>query len=530
MSAKMGHEDSVQNVKRAFKSGFATKEQYAEALRGYQDAMDEMNSHDRDEAKALLDNAISFGIVGALRLRKVIGLVRARTHGPQRSVARFVLPPPPAGRWPGGGPESPRGVSHPPRGRTPPPTRSGPGRVPVPRCLRPPPVRARPPPLRDGIDESVDFMDITVSIAGDRLRTTLYEKPMALYLYIPPHSAHPPGILTGHVYGEVLRIHRICMDEDDRANRVKTCYDRLISRGHTPSALLPLFKKALANARKFLTTSTEERMARKQAKKEETKRQLYLHVEHHPQGPTSSEIQKLFNNTFLNPPGKPFNQIGRYGELPVDKLIVCHHRPPNLENLLSYRKICKRKGPPISSFLENEHSTTHFSPSGNLHRAPSFPGGAGGDATVVVESRWTSIGVSNTAVSRVHPRPRGPPGELRDLLPARTSAALRKRFSFVASLSRGPPSRPVVAPPSRTIDLVHHDKHDSAMRRPAELHRDRERGRRGGEDAPPLPGERPGPAPLPENDAEQQDRPRAKPQKKRTTVAGRTAGLVRLAP
>ena len=205
------------------------------------------------------------------------------------------------------------------------------------------------------LSESVDFMDITVSIAGDRLRTTLYEKPMALYLYIPPHSAHPPGILTGHVYGEVLRIHRICMDEDDRANRVKTCYDRLISRGHTRSTLLPLFKKALTNARKFLTTSKEERLARKQAKHEETKRQLYFHVEYHPQGPTSSEVQKLFNDTILDPPGKkPFQQIGRYGELPVDKLTVCHHRPRNLENLLSYRKISKLKGPPVSSFLENE--------------------------------------------------------------------------------------------------------------------------------------------------------------------------------
>ncbi|EJK46376.1 hypothetical protein THAOC_34955 [Thalassiosira oceanica] len=128
------------------------------------------------------------------------------------------------------------------------------------------------------------------------------------------------------------------MDEDDRANRVKTCYDRLISRGHTPSTLLPLFKRALTNARKFLTTSTEdeERMARKRAKQEEAKRQLYLHVEYHPQGPKSSEVQKLFNNTFLNPPGKkPFNQIGRYGELPIDKLIAVetHHEhqwPPHL--------------------------------------------------------------------------------------------------------------------------------------------------------------------------------------------------------
>ena len=150
-------------------------------------------------------------------------------------------------------------------------------------------------------------MDITVSIAGDGLHTTLYEKPLALYLYIPPHSAHPPGILTGHVYGEVLRIHRICKDEDDRANRVRTCYDRLLLRGHTSSTLLPLFKKALANARKFLTTSVEERMARKQAKQEEAKRQLYFHVNYHPQGPTGSDVQTLFNDTFLNPPEKkPF--------------------------------------------------------------------------------------------------------------------------------------------------------------------------------------------------------------------------------
>ena len=205
------------------------------------------------------------------------------------------------------------------------------------------------------LDTTVDFMDTTVSIAGDRLHTTLYEKPLALYLYIPPHSARPPRILTGHVYGEVLQIQRICNDKDNRANRVRTCYDRLLSRGHTSSTLLPLFKKALANARKFLTTSEEERMARKQAKQEEAKRQLYFHVNYHPQGPTGSDVQTLFNDTFLNPPGKkPFKQIGKYGELPVDKLIVCHHRPLNLENTLSYRKICKRKGPPVSSFLENE--------------------------------------------------------------------------------------------------------------------------------------------------------------------------------
>ena len=51
ISAKMGHKDSVETIKKMFMSGAATKGQYTEALKGYQDALEEMKSHDRDEAK-----------------------------------------------------------------------------------------------------------------------------------------------------------------------------------------------------------------------------------------------------------------------------------------------------------------------------------------------------------------------------------------------------------------------------------------------------------------------------------------------
>ena len=53
ISAKMGLEISVENIKKLLLRGIATKEQYAEALKGYQDAVGEMKSHDRDEANAL---------------------------------------------------------------------------------------------------------------------------------------------------------------------------------------------------------------------------------------------------------------------------------------------------------------------------------------------------------------------------------------------------------------------------------------------------------------------------------------------
>ncbi|EJK43963.1 hypothetical protein THAOC_37543 [Thalassiosira oceanica] len=53
ISARMGHKDSLENLKKFFKAGLATKQQYADALKGYQQAVEETKSHDRDEAKRL---------------------------------------------------------------------------------------------------------------------------------------------------------------------------------------------------------------------------------------------------------------------------------------------------------------------------------------------------------------------------------------------------------------------------------------------------------------------------------------------
>ena len=53
ISAKMGDEDSLGTIKRAFMDGIASKEQYAEALRGYQQAVEEIKSNDRVEATRL---------------------------------------------------------------------------------------------------------------------------------------------------------------------------------------------------------------------------------------------------------------------------------------------------------------------------------------------------------------------------------------------------------------------------------------------------------------------------------------------
>jgi hypothetical protein len=53
-------------------------------------------------------------------------------------------------------------------------------------------------------------MDLKLTIHSSKIHSTLYKKKQNLYLYIPPHLAHPKGMLNGLIFGITLRIHRLC--------------------------------------------------------------------------------------------------------------------------------------------------------------------------------------------------------------------------------------------------------------------------------------------------------------------------------
>ena len=64
------------------------------------------------------------------------------------------------------------------------------------------------------LNNQVEFMDINISFNNGQLSTNLYEKPLALHLYIPPHSCHPPVCFKGLLTGMVLRIYRLCSHKE----------------------------------------------------------------------------------------------------------------------------------------------------------------------------------------------------------------------------------------------------------------------------------------------------------------------------
>ena len=69
--------------------------------------------------------------------------------------------------------------------------------------------------------DKMDFMDLTFSIQKGQISTSLFEKPLTLHLYMPPHSTHPPGLLPGIVHSTLFRIFTLCSDPNDQILRTK---------------------------------------------------------------------------------------------------------------------------------------------------------------------------------------------------------------------------------------------------------------------------------------------------------------------
>ena len=152
--------------------------------------------------------------------------------------------------------------------------------------------------------KKVVFMDMTIELVDGKLETSLYAKPMNLYLYIPPHSCHAPGVLSGLISGNVLRIYQLCSRQKDIDNELRLFMHRILDRGYQLNHITPLFAHAMENAKRYLSRSPEYRLYLKNKKAKEAKRQVFYHLPYHPNNPSSAEIQRLWRDHVFAPLGK----------------------------------------------------------------------------------------------------------------------------------------------------------------------------------------------------------------------------------
>jgi hypothetical protein len=197
--------------------------------------------------------------------------------------------------------------------------------------------------------KQVDYLDLTISINNTgRITTTLFEKVHNLYLYLPPHSNHPKGMLRGLIFGSLFRIHRLTSEPEMKAEHINNFYRRLLARGHNKKYVLEAITEANRRYQNPTLLSTKKQT-------DDDENRIYFHISYHPMDPTSNIIQTIFRQELLHPRGlTPLQKLLNHkkAEIGINRLIVAYHRPPNLGNLLSPRLMQAEQGPTVSSYLD----------------------------------------------------------------------------------------------------------------------------------------------------------------------------------
>ena len=213
----------------------------------------------------------------------------------------------------------------------------------------------------------VTFMDLNIELSHGKLHTSLYAKPLALHLYIPPSSCHAPGIATGLIFGHFFRVFLLCSHESDIEHEIYLFFNRLLDRGYSLSTLLPIFLNAELKARHAREKQLRELLLQNPHNQRTPQRQsiidsptpnaqlsrgttnmegidngVFFHLKYHPANPPASTIQRMWRRHVLTPHrATPLYHLRNKDGCRVNirKLTIAYSRAPNLGNLLSCRKL-----------------------------------------------------------------------------------------------------------------------------------------------------------------------------------------------
>jgi hypothetical protein len=184
------------------------------------------------------------------------------------------------------------------------------------------------------LTNEIIFMDLTIRIDPTTRHLTFetFQKTMNLYLYIPPNSAHPEGLLRGLIFG---RMRAYWIQNTDKKNFVRMARllcQRLMARGYSKLLLMPLFTEA---AKRVSHESNNEPALGIVPKKEE--KPIFFHLPFHPRGIHRTTIRKTFNATLKK-------------LLPTRPLTVAVSRPKSLGD-----RVCHTKLPDVPGHNPNDY-------------------------------------------------------------------------------------------------------------------------------------------------------------------------------
>ena len=93
-------------------------------------------------------------------------------------------------------------------------------------------------------ETSVSFLDILVSIIGNRLTTSVFYKPTDSHSYLLYSSSHPNHTKQSIPFSQFLRLRRLCSEDEDFQSKSLEMREFFVQCGYPTSLLDTAFSKA----------------------------------------------------------------------------------------------------------------------------------------------------------------------------------------------------------------------------------------------------------------------------------------------
>lgn len=149
-------------------------------------------------------------------------------------------------------------------------------------------------------------MDLNIHLHWGKIFTSLYAKPLALHLYIPPSSCSAPGLTRGLITGQLYRIYKLCSHKHDIEQEISSFFNHLLERRYSLKHLIPLFLNAEQKVNKRITSEDEKWLQNvPQDIRHTTDQSAFFHLTYHPNNPPTREIQTLWRTHVQSLPSKP---------------------------------------------------------------------------------------------------------------------------------------------------------------------------------------------------------------------------------
>jgi hypothetical protein len=190
------------------------------------------------------------------------------------------------------------------------------------------------------LSTSVVFLDLTLTIEGNRITSKTYQKEINLYLYIPPWSAHSRNNIKGTIFGLVRRYHAQNTYHSDFIHFVRLLYRRLLARGWERDFIRPVILTAYDSAKRQLSSVNSTPASVQQDIEDEER--LFLHLEFHPDDVPRQRIQELFKHHCSDSYSR---------ELGIDRPTIAYHRPKNIGDFISRAKLIEAPGKSCSTIM-----------------------------------------------------------------------------------------------------------------------------------------------------------------------------------